>query len=231
MITEARREFWTEMQMIEVRNLSKRFGRKLVLKNLNFEVDAGRVAVLGQNGAGKSTLVKMVAGILRPTEGEVKVFGKDPSASPDVRERIGIATHNPMLYGELTVRENLEFYAGIYNSKPKLEELARKFDFLEYLDTKVSELSRGYLQRVSMAKALINDPDLLILDEVTSGLDATVRKKVLEIVGTFQGTLLFTTHNLNEAKVCEAFIVLRDGQLVYNGGSFERALEAINEVA
>ncbi len=217
--------------MIKVRGLSKRFGRKTVLKGINFEVNSGKVAVLGYNGAGKSTLAKIVAGILRPTEGEVRVFGKDPSASPDARKRIGIATHNPMLYGELTVKENLKFYAKIYGGGQKLEELAERFGFSDYLDTKVNELSRGYLQRVSLAKAIVNEPDLLILDEITSGLDLAVRKKILDIAERFDGTLLFTTHNLDEAKICDTFIVLRNGKLVYNGNSLERAVEVLNEVS
>jgi len=215
--------------VIEVRDLSKQFGRKIVLKGLNFKVN-GKVAVLGYNGAGKSTLAKIVAGIIRPTEGEVKVFGKDPSTSPDARKRIGIATHNPMLYGELTVKENLKFYSRIYGGEKKLEELAERFGFLDYLNSKVSELSRGYLQRVSLAKAIVNDPDLLILDEITSGLDLEVRKKVLDTAESFKGTLLFTTHNIEEARICDKFIVLRNGVLAYNGKSFEKALEALNEI-
>lgn len=217
--------------MIKVRGLSKRFGRRSVLKDINFELNSGKVAILGYNGAGKSTLAKIIAGILRPTEGEVRVFGKDPSTSPDVRKRIGIATHNPMLYGELTVRENLKFYAKIYGKQRKIEELAERFGFSDYLDTKVNELSRGYLQRVSLAKAIINDPDLLILDEITSGLDLAVRRKVLGVAESFNGTLLFTTHNLEEAKICDTFIVLRNGRLVYSGNSFEDALEVLNEVS
>ncbi|WP_456329110.1 ABC transporter ATP-binding protein [Archaeoglobus sp.] len=217
--------------MIKVRDLSKRFGRKTVLKGINFELNSGKVAVLGYNGAGKSTLAKVIAGILRPTEGEVRVFGKDPSTSPDARKRIGIATHNPMLYGELTVRENLKFYAKIYGKQRKIEELAERFGFSDYFDTKVNELSRGYLQRVSLAKAIINDPELLILDEITSGLDLAVKKKVLDVAESFTGTLLFTTHNLEEAKICDTFIVLRNGRLVYSGNSFEDALEVLNEVS
>ncbi|MBO8179164.1 MAG: ABC transporter ATP-binding protein [Archaeoglobus sp.] len=217
--------------MIEVRGLSKRFGRKTVLKGINFEVNSGKVAVLGYNGAGKSTLAKIIAGILKPTQGEVRVFGKDPSTSPDARKRIGIATHNPMLYGELTVGQNLKFYAKIYGKERKIEELADRFGFSDYLDAKVNELSRGYLQRVSLAKAIINDPDLLILDEITSGLDLAVRRKVLDVAESFNGTLLFTTHNLEEAKICDTFIVLRNGKLLYNGNSFEEAVEALNEVS
>ena len=216
--------------MIEAEKLSRKFGRKYVLKNLSFKVDGGKVAVLGFNGAGKSTLAKIVAGILKPSEGKVRVFGDEPSNSSEVRKRIGIASHNPMLYRDLTVRENLEFFASIYGCRVDSEEVARKFGFINYLDRKVAELSRGYIQRVSLAKAMLNNPDLLILDEITAGLDVEAKKRVIEMANDFKGSLLFTTHILEEAEFCDLYIVLREGELAYFGESFERAVEILHGV-
>jgi ABC-type multidrug transport system ATPase subunit len=216
--------------MIEADKLSRRFGRKHVLKDLTFKLDGGKVAVLGFNGAGKSTLAKIVAGILRPTEGKIRVFGEEPSNSSEVRKRIGVASHNPMLYRDLTVRENLEFFASVYSCKMDLKDLARKFGFLDYLDRKVSELSRGYVQRVSMAKAMLNEPDLLILDEITAGLDVEARNRVIEMAKGFKGSLLFTTHILEEAEFCDSYLVLKEGGLAYFGEDFERAVEILHGV-
>ncbi len=135
-----------------------------------------------------------------------------------------------MLYRELTVRENLEFYGRIYGCNAEIEEIAKTLGFEEHLDRKVAELSRGYLQRVAMAKALINNPELLILDEVTAGLDVEARKRIIGIVKDYSGSVIFTTHLLDEASFCEHFIVLKDGVVRYNGSDFEEAVKAIHEV-
>lgn len=216
--------------MIEAEGLGRKFGRRCVLKNLTFKLDGGKVAVLGFNGAGKSTLAKIVAGILKPSNGKIRVFGKEPSNSSEVRKRIGIASHNPMLYRDLTVRENLQFFASVYGCKVGLKEVAKNFGFQDYLERKVAELSRGYLQRVSLAKAMLNNPDLLILDEITAGLDVEAKNRVIEMAKGFKGSLLFTTHVLEEAEFCDSYLVLKGGELVYLGEDFDRAVEILHGV-
>lgn len=215
--------------MIEAQGLTKKFGRRYALRDVSFNL-CGKIAVLGYNGAGKSTLAKIIAGIVTPTEGEVRVFGRNPAKSPEVRKKIGIVSHNPMLYKELTVRENLEFYSRVYGCDAEISELARTFGFTKFLGRKVSELSRGYLQRVALAKALLNQPDLLILDEITAGLDAGVRDGIIEFIKDYSGSVIFTTHLLEEADFCEHFLVLRDGMVEYLGSEFEMAIKAIRSI-
>ncbi len=214
--------------MIRAINLCKNFGRIRAIDDLSFEIEQRKVAVLGFNGAGKSTLVKLVAGILKPSSGTIEVFGKDPSSSPDVRARIGVASHNPMLYRELTVRENLEFYSRIYSCDVDLEDLAERLGFRKMLDRRVSELSRGFVQRVAFARALLNSPEILILDEITAGLDVASRRIILDVVSQHKGCMLFTTHTLEEAEFCDVFMVLTSGRLSYMGESFEEALKALS---
>lgn len=215
--------------MIEAQGLTKKFGKRYALRDVSFNLH-GKIAVLGYNGAGKSTLAKIIAGIITPTEGKVRVFGRDPAKSPEVRKKIGIASHNPMLYRELSVKENLEFYSRVYGGNVEISELARIFGFTKFLNRKVSELSRGYLQRVALAKAMLNQPDLLILDEITAGLDAEARNSIIEVIRDYSGSVIFTTHLLEEADFCEHFLVLRDGRVGYVGSEFEKAIKAIKAI-
>jgi len=215
--------------IIKAKNLSKKFGTGYAVNKVDFELEKGKLAVLGYNGAGKSTLVKLIGGILRPTAGSLEVFGKNPAFSPEIRKRIGVASHNPMLYKELTVRENLEFYSKLYGCSKDIRVLAEMFEFEEYLDRRVSELSRGFLQRIAFAKALMNTPDLLLLDEVTSGLDVSVRDTILDMLKRYKGCVVFTTHMLEEAEFCNCFLVLKSGKMVYFGRDFNEAVEILNE--
>ncbi len=213
--------------MIIAERLSKRYSSGYAVKDVSFEVGREKLAVFGFNGAGKSTLAKLIAGLVKPTSGRIRVLGGDPAKSPEVRRRIGIATHNPMLYRELTVAENLQFYAKLYGSAD-VRELAETFGFADRLDAKVSELSRGLVQRVAIARAMLAKPDVLIMDEATAGLDVESREAVIGILKRFEGCLVFTTHNLNEASFCDRFIVLKSGEMKYIGSSYREALEALN---
>ncbi len=215
--------------IVRAKNLSKKFGSAYAIRNVDFELDRRKMAVLGYNGAGKSTLAKLIGGILRPTDGFLEVFGKNPAFSPEVRRKIGIASHNPMLYRELTVRENLEFYSKLYECDADIEELAETFGFERLLDWRVSELSRGFMQRVAFAKALINSPELLVLDEITSGLDISAKETILDVLKKYRGCLIFTTHVLDEAKFCDCFLVLKSGEKAYFGRKYNEAVEILNE--
>ncbi|WP_202318961.1 ABC transporter ATP-binding protein [Archaeoglobus neptunius] len=214
--------------LIEAEKLSKKFGKRYAIRDISFGIEGGKVAIMGYNGAGKSTLVKLICGILRPTSGKISVLGRNPAASPEVRREIGVASHNPMLYRELTVKENLEFFSKLYGTEFE-SDLAEMLGFREYLNRRVFELSRGYLQRVSFARALINSPKLLVLDEVTSGLDQAVRENILEILEGYRGCVLFTTHVLDEAEFCDSFIVLKNGKIAYFGKNYEEAVGILNE--
>ena len=207
--------------MIVARNLSKRYGSFYALKDISFEVGREKVALLGPNGSGKTTLARMVAGITKPSRGDLTVLGKRPWESSEIRGRIGIVTHNPMLYSELTVRENLEFYSRLYGCK--IGEIVDLLGLRDKLDKRVSSLSMGWVRRVAIARALMNDPEVLVVDEGTSGLDPEAKSKILDLLRNFGGCLLFSTHNVAEASFCDRYIVLDEGRIVYDGESWEDA--------
>ncbi len=213
--------------MIELIKVCKRYYSGYALKDVSLAVGVERLAILGFNGAGKSTLAKIIAGIVRPSSGEVKVMGKDPIRDSEVRKKIGIATHNPMLYRDLTVEENLKFYSKIYGVEGEVGKLAKLLGFEDRLKSRVLELSRGLIQRVAIARAMIANPEVLIMDEATTGLDVDGREVVLGVLESFKGTLVFTTHNLSEAEFCDTFAVLESGKLKYFGDSYAKAVRAL----
>lgn len=210
--------------MINCEKLSKRFGENFALRDISFCAE-GKIAVFGHNGAGKSTLAKILAGILKPTSGRVEIFGLEPAKSPELRRQIGVVTHNPMLYRELTVKENLDFYAKIYGAKDW--GIVRDLMLEKKLNSRVSDLSKGFIQRVAIARALLAKPKLLIFDEALSGLDAESCEVVLRILHEFDGTLIFSTHQFNDAEFCDLFIVLKSGRLIYFGESYEKAVRSL----
>ncbi|MEM0215682.1 MAG: ABC transporter ATP-binding protein [Archaeoglobaceae archaeon] len=212
--------------MIVCQNLSKKFGDHFALREISFSGE-GKIGVFGYNGAGKSTLAKIIAGILKPSSGKIEVFGLEPSKSPEIRRKIGVVTHNPMLYRELTVMENLEFYAKLYNSED-WRVVVKKLRLNEILNHRISELSRGFTQRVAIARALICDPKILILDEAFSGLDVESREILVRIIQEFNGLLVFSTHNFEDAEFCDSFLVLENGRLKYFGDSYEKAIESLS---
>lgn len=212
--------------MIICQNLSKKFGDNFALREISFSAE-GKIGLFGYNGAGKSTLVKIIAGILKPTSGKIEIFGLEPSKSPELRRRIGVVTHNSMLYRELTVMENLKFYAKLYNSGD-WRDVAKKLRLDEILNYRVSELSKGFTQRVAIARALICDPRILILDEAFSGLDIDSREILVRVIQEFNGLLVFSTHNFEDAEFCDNFLVLENGRLKYFGDSYEKAIESLS---
>lgn len=212
--------------MIICDKLSKRYGDIFALKELSFSAE-GKIAVFGFNGAGKSTLAKILAGIIKPTSGRVEIFGLDPIKNPDLRRKIGIVTHNPMLYKDLTVKENLEFFAKLYQAED-WKEILHNLKIKEKLNSKVMELSRGFIQRVAIARAFLSKPKLLILDEALTGLDEESREIVLSIIQEFSGILVFSTHQFEDAEFCDNFLVLDNGKLIYFGESYEKAINSLS---
>lgn len=209
--------------MIICENVSKKFGETFAIKNVSLSFEKS-LAVLGYNGAGKSTLAKMIAGILKPSHGKVSVFDEDPWKSVKIRRKIGIVTHNPMLYRELSVKENLHFFAKLYRIE-NWEWVVKKLKLEEKLKFKVLELSKGYLQRVAIAKAVMIKPRLLILDEPFSSLDLESREIVRSLIQEFDSSMILSTHSIEDAKFCEKFAVLNKGELVYFGDSYDEAIE------
>jgi len=203
--------------------VSKRFGEKFAVRNVSFSFEKS-LAVLGYNGAGKSTLAKLMAGILKPSSGKIEVFGKNPSKCVEIRRKIGIVTHNPMLYKDLTVEENLHFFSRLFGLE-KWDWVLDELELREKSKKKVSELSRGYLQRVAIARAIMAHPSFLILDEAFSSLDVEGRRILENIIKSFEGPIFLSTHNLEEAKLCKNFLVLDKGEVVYFGESYNDAIK------
>lgn len=209
--------------MIEVRRLLKRFGSKVVLQGLDFEVQAGEfVALLGPNGAGKTTFLRILASLSRPSAGEVRVNGhRLPQEAAAVRRDLGVVSHQPLLYGDLTAEENLRFYARLYG----LEEAERRIDeVLEVVGLKrrrrdlVRTFSRGMQQRLSIGRAILHDPQVLLFDEPYTGLDQDACAMLDEILRTVAGqgrTIVMTSHDLARAEdLATRFDVLSRGRIV-----------------
>ncbi|WP_456474432.1 heme ABC exporter ATP-binding protein CcmA [Candidatus Pyrohabitans sp.] len=226
------------MPAVELRGVRKRFGTLEVLKGINLSVAKGEAfALLGPNGAGKTTLIRIIATLLRQDSGEVRVAGYDVREdAQEVRRRIGVVSHNPFLYDELTARENLEFYARAYGVKlSRAEEMLERINLAEREDDLVGTFSRGMKQRLSIARALLHSPEVLLLDEPTTGLDLRSRRDfyaLLEELRSSGVTLLLTTHHLDEAeKLCSHGAVLHYGRMVAEGALSElkRSMESLEE--
>jgi ABC-2 type transport system ATP-binding protein len=196
---------------------------KEALKGLDLQVPAGSFwGVLGPNGAGKTTFLSILANLLTPEEGEVRIFGKDwRSHAMELCQRINLSSGHANFLWSLTVRENLEYYAMLYGlpgkrRRLKVEELLRLFDLQNFARVRFDELSTGTKQKLSLAKALLNEPELLLLDEPTVGLDPDVARHIRELVQRLhrekETTILMTTHNMKEAEaLCKEVAFIKDG--------------------
>jgi heme exporter protein A len=194
--------------MITVKRLVKRFGLKAVLRGLDFEVQPGEfVALLGPNGAGKTTFLRILATLSRPSLGEVNVAGfRLPNEAAAVRARLGVVSHLPLLYGDLTAEENLRFYGRMYNiSAPE----ARITEVLEMVGLEnrrrdlVRTYSRGMQQRLAIGRAVLHDPDVMLFDEPYTGLDqdaSSMLDEVLKTVAAKGRTVVMTSHDLARAE-------------------------------
>lgn len=206
--------------MISADGISYKYGDFLAVDNISFEVDKGEImGFLGPNGAGKSTTVKMLTGQFMPEKGTIKVMGYDVSKDPKkIHERIGVCFEEKNLYSRLTVRENLEFFASLFDIDADIESLLKKVDMLKWADDKAETLSKGMQQRVMFARALINDPDILFLDEPTDGLDPISADSIRKIIlaEKHKGkTIFLTTHNMSEADLLSDRVAfINEGKIV-----------------
>ena len=209
------------LPVIYVENLTRRFGDFVAVDHINFEVNQGEVVgYLGPNGSGKTTTIRMLLGLLEPTEGEAVVLGFDAfRQSEEVRARVGYMSQKFAIYDDLTVLENLTFYGGIYGIRDK----ARILRTLESVGLKGHEstltrsLSAGWRQRLALGIALVHEPKLLFLDEPTSGVDPTARRAFWDLIYELAEsgvTILVTTHYMDEAEYCERIGMMRDGKLL-----------------
>ena len=215
--------------VIQISSLTRRFGEKNAVDHLTLDVHAGEIfGFLGHNGAGKTTTIRLLNGVLEATSGEAKVLGLDPQIDgPAVRAHTGVLTETPSLDERLTARDNLSFYAELYDI-PRLEvhqrvhSLLTEFELAERADEKVAGYSKGMKQRLALARALLHRPDVLFLDEPTAALDPVAARRVNTLVESLarrEGcTVFLCTHNLVEAqRLCDRVAVMQHGQLMALG--------------
>ena len=215
-------------ELIVTRNLTKKFQELVAVDRLSIQVQEGEIfGFLGHNGAGKTTTVRLMNGLLKPDQGEIRIFGLSPQQDgPSIRARIGVLPEVPALEERLTARENLAIFADLYGVNAKLIEeridgLLTRFNLTDRVDDPVSEYSKGMKQRLALARTLLHDPELLFLDEPTAGLDPVSARDVQDLSAALsrQGkTIFLCTHNLQEAqRLCHRVAVLREGRVIALG--------------
>src|SRR5688572_8316304 len=207
--------------VISVQNLTRRFGDFVAVDHINFDVQAGEiVGYLGPNGSGKTTTIRMLLGLLAPTEGKATVLGYNiAKQSEEIRLRVGYMSQKFAIYDDLTTLENLTFYAGVYgiHDKERIKHTLSLVGLNEHHHTLTKSLSTGWRQRLSLAIALVHEPKLLFLDEPTSGVDPTARRAFWDLIYKLAEngvTILVTTHYMDEAEYCERVAVMRAGKLL-----------------
>ena len=213
---------------IDIQNLTRHYGEEPAVNDLNLQVFAGEVfGLLGHNGAGKTTTIRMLTGLITPTSGSAQVLGLDPTfKGSEIRARTGVLTETPALDSRLTGRENLAFFADFFDIEPhrarhRIDFLIDAFELQEHEQDRVGTYSRGLHQRLALARAMLHEPELLLLDEPTPGLDPVATRVVHLMIRAFRsegGTVLLCTHNLEEAeRLCDRVGVLERGQMIAMG--------------
>jgi ABC-2 type transport system ATP-binding protein len=214
---------------IRAHGLTRRFGDVLAVDGLDLEVPSGSIfGFLGPNGAGKTTTIRLLLGLVEPSEGTAEVLGRDVlSDSQGIRERVGVLLENDGLYDRLTARQNLDFFARVARldsneREARIRALLEEIGLWERRDDPVADFSRGMKQKLALARAFINRPELLFLDEPTAGLDpptaVALRRELVSLARERGVTVFLTTHNLLEAeRVCDRVAVIRQGRLLAEG--------------
>jgi len=207
--------------IISVENLTRKFGDFVAVDHINFEVKAGEVVgYLGPNGSGKTTTIRMLLGLLMPSDGKATVLGYDIARqSEEVRVRAGYMSQKFAIYDDLTTLENLTFYGGVYGitDKTRIQHTLELVGLKGHENTLTKNMSTGWRQRLALGIALVHEPKLLFLDEPTSGVDPTARRAFWDLIYELAEsgvTILVTTHYMDEAEYCERVGVMRDGKLL-----------------
>jgi len=222
---------------IVARGVQRRFGAHRVLRGLDLDVGAGTtVVVFGPNGAGKTTLLRILTGISRPTAGSVHVLGTELPGDAALRARIGVVGHEPFVYGDLTARENLSYYARLYRvaDASRVDAVLAAVELPAAAARPVHTYSRGMLQRLSLARAVLHEPDVLLLDEPFTGLDphgASRFASMLEGLRDEHVTVLLTTHDFARGlAVADRAVLLHAGRLAWDSGTDLPDTSAMHEI-
>ena len=214
---------------IEIKNLNKHYNNILAVKNINFKINKGSiVGLLGPNGCGKTTTIGMMLGLIKPTSGTVFINGQNienESNRTKILEKVNFISPYVELPKKLTVEENLKVYGKLYgvkNLKDKISDLMKQLNLLEFNKRKTGELSSGQKNRVSLAKALINEPEILFLDEPTASLDPDVGDFIRTYLEDFASkkntTILLASHNMNEVeRLCNEVMMMKNGKIIDKG--------------
>jgi len=214
---------------IEIKNLNKNYNNILAVKNINFKINKGSiVGLLGPNGCGKTTTIGMMLGLIKPTSGTVFINGQNienENNRTTILEKVNFISPYVELPKKLTVEENLKVYGRLYgvnNLKDKISDLMKQLNLLEFNKRKTGELSSGQKNRVSLAKALINEPEILLLDEPTASLDPDVGDFIRTYLEDFASkkntTILLASHNMNEVeRLCNEVMMMKNGKIIDKG--------------
>ncbi len=215
-------------EVLKITNVSKSFGKVKAVNNISFKVKKGEMfAYLGVNGAGKSTTISMICGTLKKDSGSILVCGEDIEKDSNyIKNKIGVVFQNSVLDQTLSVYENLKYRASLYDItgnefKKRFEELSKMFELNEIKSQKIKTLSGGQRRRVDIARAIIHNPEFLILDEPTTGLDPNTRKKLWNIIRDLRETngmtVFLTTHYMEEAADADFIIIIEKGKIITEG--------------
>tara|TARA_Y100001958_G_C21117753_1_gene462804 strand:+ start:202 stop:933 length:732 start_codon:yes stop_codon:yes gene_type:complete len=213
---------------IQIKNLSKKFNQNFAVNNINFSIEKNKtVGLLGPNGCGKTTSIGMILGLIKPSGGEIIIDNKNLEnlKRDDILARINFASPYIELPKKLTVKQNLEVYGrlyGIKNLNDRIDEISKDLDIKSFFDKKTGELSSGQKNRVSLAKSLINKPEILLLDEPTASLDPDIGDFVRSYIQEYrlknQVTILLASHNMGEVeRLCDSIIMMKKGKIIDRG--------------
>lgn len=227
-----------ESRAIEVKGLTKSFGVHSVLRGLDFRVEVGEAAVIfGPNGAGKTTLIKILATIMNPSSGDISFGGLSlKDNAEEIRRQVGVVTHQPFLYGDLSVNENLTFFSRMYDvpqAKERIREVVALVGMSRRLHDRVRELSHGMKQRIAIARAILHRPSIMLLDEPETGLDQQAVASFWQTMrcdGEIKRTVVLTTHNLERGlELGDHLVILAKGKIAYQESASALDLGSLKE--